>query len=159
MASQHESLNSLKQPLAKRRSTLVIVAVVLASAILVLIVVSWLISTSSQRRAFDALNRIGEAAKQRTGVSFGECTPSYGFDKRGPRMMDILTAGKYFGNVIRVGFRKFDEQQQIESIPHLQQLPRLKQIGFHSPPDQEQLAKLRAALPEVTFYGPRGKLP
>jgi hypothetical protein len=146
------------QPSAQRRSTVVLVAVVLASVVLVLIAIAWLNGTSSQRRAFDALNRIGEAANQRTGVSFGECTPSYGFDKRGPRTMDILTAGKYFGNIIRVGFRKFDDQQLIESIPHLQQLPRLTQIGFHSPPDQEQLAKLRTALPEVTFYGPRGKL-
>jgi hypothetical protein len=65
----------------------------------------------------------------------------------------------HFSNVIHVGFRQFDEQQLIESIPHLQQLPRLRQIGFHSPPNQELLAKMRTALPTVTFYGPRGKLP
>jgi hypothetical protein len=76
-ASQHESLISPRQPLAKRRSTLVIIALVLTSVLLVLVIASWLSGGFSQQRVIDALNAIGESANQRTGALYGECAPAY----------------------------------------------------------------------------------
>jgi hypothetical protein len=126
---------------------------------LVLIVSSWRHSASSQRRAIDALSQLGWSANERNGANLGEYDISYGLDERGPRFLERIFDPMDIRYVIRIGFGKFDDQQLLESIPHLQRLPRLKQIGFESMPDQEQLAKVRAALPKVTFYGPRGKMP
>jgi hypothetical protein len=158
MARHQQSPDSLERPSSKRTGTLLIVTIALASVIMVLIAASLLNSGSSQQRAIDSLSRIGETANQRTGSSFGECDPSFGFDERGPRILENILGRMSFRNAIRVGFRQFDDQQLIESIPHLQQFPRLRQIGFHSPPDQAMFETMRAALPNVTFFGPNGKL-
>jgi hypothetical protein len=157
MASQHGSLHSRAQPPTKRRSTPIIIAVILTAIILVLIVVSWRYSASSQRRVIDALLRIGWSANERHGT-LGEFDISYGFDEPGPRFLKRILDAMDIRYVIHIGFTKLDDQQLFESIPHLQRLPSLRQIGFRSQPDQEQLAKLRAALPGVTFYWPPGKM-
>jgi hypothetical protein len=158
MASHQQPLDSVERRSSKRTGTLLVVTVAVASVILVLIAASLHSSSSSQERAIDALNQIGEIANQRTGTLLGECAPSYGFDKRGPPILENTLGRMHFRNVIRVGFHEFDDQQLIESIPHLQEFPRLRQIGFRSLPDQEMFAKMRAALPNVTFFGPNGKL-
>ena len=56
-----------------------------------------------------------------------------------------------------MSFREFDEQQIIESIPHLQKFDHLEQISFHSALTDSVVAELNRALPELKLVDQQGR--
>jgi hypothetical protein len=155
MAAKRDRMPTAGQTSHHATKIVIAAVLILAAIVLTVIAVAWASRTSAQRGAIAALEELGVSAIQRTGLA--DCLPSFVFDKRPHHAIEDVTGPAYYRNVIEVWFNRFDDQQLVESIPFLLELPQLKRVGFYSSPNEATVARMREVLPGATFVDRQGR--
>jgi hypothetical protein len=136
----------MKTNRTKKRSLLQLIV----PSMVLFVVLAWSI-VSAIRVQQQAISGLNDAARSALTLRGGgrDNFPSFSVHHRTTPWLEEIAGPTLFGRVSDVSFRQSDDQQILESIPHLQSLIGLNRVMFDSPPSQSVLLKVRESLPGV----------
>lgn len=116
--------------------------------IMLFVIVAWPF-VSAVKNQQQAIAGLTDAARNALTLRGGgvENTPAFSVHERSAQWLEEIAGPTYFGRVSDVIFRQSDDQQILESIPHLQSLIALKRVMFYSIPSKAVILELRDSLP------------